>query len=379
MTDLTLRAWAYLSRVVEPPCAELAALVDQVGPGEAAERVRRGQVSDKLACRIEARREIDRAADDLEWLARRGGRLIKPDDDEWPILAFAAFGSDAVAAKPQGRPPLVLWAIGPARLDEMTQRAAAIVGTRAATSYGEQVTADLAAGLAERDVVVVSGGAYGIDGAAHRAALAADGVTVAVLAGGLDIPYPAGHSGLLHRIGGNGLLVTEYPPGVRPARHRFLTRNRLVAAFAGAAVVVEAGLRSGAANTAAWARVLGRVVGAVPGPVTSSASTGCHALLRAGAEVVTRAEDIVELVGRVGELAPEQPRPATPLDGLSDAERQVYEALPGRGVATVDEIAVAAALEPARILAPLAMLELAGLAERDDGRWRIVRNRSPTP
>ncbi|HZC10288.1 MAG TPA: DNA-processing protein DprA [Mycobacterium sp.] len=379
MTDLTLRAWAYLSRVVEPPCAELAALVDRVGPGEAAERVGRGQVSDELACRIEARREIDRAADDLDLLARRGGRLITPDDDEWPILAFAAFGSDAVAAKPQGRRPLVLWAIGPARLDEMAQRAAAVVGTRAATSYGEQVAADLAAGLSERDVAVVSGGAYGIDGAAHRAALAADGVTVAVLAGGLDIPYPAGHSGLLHRIGGNGLLVTEYPPGVRPARHRFLTRNRLVAAFAGAAVVVEAGLRSGAANTAAWARMLGRVVGAVPGPVTSSASTGCHALLRAGAEVVTRAEDIVELVGRVGELAPEQPRPATPLDGLSDAERQVYEALPGRGVATVDEIAVAAALEPARILAPLAMLELAGLAEREDGRWRIVRNRSPTP
>jgi DNA processing protein len=379
MTDLTLRAWAYLSRVVEPPCAELAALVERVGPVEAADRVRRGQVSDELGCRIEARREIDRAADDLEWLARRGGRLITPGDDEWPVLAFAAFGGGAVAAKPQGRPPLMLWAIGPAQLDDLAQRAAAVVGTRASTSYGERVAADLAAGLGERDVAVVSGGAYGIDGAAHRAALAVDGVTVAVLAGGLDIPYPAGHSGLLHRIAGKGLLVTEYPPGVRPARHRFLTRNRLVAAFAGAAVVVEAGLRSGAANTAAWARALGRVVGAVPGPVTSSASTGCHALLRAGAEVVTRAEDIVELVGRVGELAPEQPRPATPLDGLSDAERQVYEALPGRGVATVDEIAVAAALEPARILAPLAMLELAGLAERDDGRWRIVRNRSPTP
>jgi DNA processing protein len=379
MTGVALRAWAYLSRVVEPPCTELAALVDRVGPEEAAERVRRGQVSDNLARRIEARREIDRAADDLEWLARRGGRLITPCDDEWPVLAFAAFGGDAVAAKPEGKPPLVLWAIGPARLDDMAQRAAAVVGTRAATSYGERVAADLAAGLGEQDVAVVSGGAYGIDGAAHRAALAVDGVTVAVLAGGLDIPYPAGHSGLLHRIGGNGLLVTEYPPGVRPARHRFLTRNRLVAAFAGAAVVVEAGLRSGAANTAAWARALGRVVGAVPGPVTSSASTGCHALLRAGAEVVTRAEDIVELVGRVGELAPAQPRPATPLDGLSDAERQVYEALPGRGVATVDEIAVAAALEPARILAPLAMLELAGLAERDDGRWRIVRNRSPAP
>jgi DNA processing protein len=198
------------------------------------------------------------------------------------------------------------------------------------------------------------------------------------LAGGLDIPYPAGHSGLLHRIGNSGLLVSEYPPGVRPARHRFLTRNRLVAAFAGAAVVVEAGLRSGAANTAAWATALGRVVGAVPGPVTSSASTGCHALLRAGAEVITRAEDIVELVGCIGELAPEEPRPATALDGLSDVERQVYEAMPGRGAATIDEIAVAAALTPARILAPLAMLEVAGLAERHDGRWRIVRNRSPT-
>src|ERR1700751_1751819 len=379
MTDLTLRAWAYLSRVVEPPCAELAALVDRVGPVDAAERVRRGQVGDSLAHRTEARREIGRAEEDLEWLARRGGRLITPDDDEWPILAFAAFGGDAVAARPQGRPPLVLWAMGPARLDETAQRAAAVVGTRAATGYGEQVAADLAAGLAEQEDAVVSGGAYGIDGAAHRAALAADGVTVAVLAGGLDIPYPAGHSALLHRIGGNGLLVTEYPPDVRPARHRFLTRNRLVAAFAGAAGGVDGGLRSGASTTAAWARFLGRVVGAVPGPVTSSASTGCHALLRAGAEVVTRAADVVELVGRVGELAPDQPRPATPLDGLSDAERQVYEALPGRGVATVDEIAVAAALEPARILAPLAMLELAGLAERDDGRGRIVRNRSPTP
>ncbi|UQX09739.1 DNA-processing protein DprA [Candidatus Mycobacterium methanotrophicum] len=374
MTDLALRAWAYLSRVAEPPCAELAVLVGRVGPVEAAERVRRGQVDDNLAHHTEARREIDRVADDLELLARRGGRLITPDDDEWPMLAVAAFSSVAVAAKPQGRPPLVLWAKGPARLDETAQRAAAVVGTRAATRYGEHVAGDLATGLAEQDVAVVSGGAYGIDGAAHRGALAAEGVTVAVLAGGLDIPYPAGHSGLLHRIGSNGLLITEYPPGVRPARHRFLTRNRLVAAFAGAAVVVEAGLRSGAANSAAWARALGRVVGAVPGPVTSSASTGCHVLLRGGAEVITRAEDIVELVGSIGELAPEQPRPATPLDGLSDAERQVYEALPGRGLATVDEIAVAAALEPTRTLAPLAMLEVAGLAERHDGRWRIVRS-----
>jgi DNA processing protein len=374
--DPVARAWAYLSRVAEPPCAELAALVRRLGPVEAADRVRRGMVDDGVARHTEARRGIDRAAADLELLASRGGRLITPDDDEWPVLAFAAFGDGGrtgARAKPPGAPPMVLWALGPARLDEVVQRAAAVVGTRASSAYGEQVTADLAAGLTERDVAVVSGGAYGIDGAAHRAALHCDGITVAVLAGGLDIPYPAGHSALLHRIGHHGLLFTEYPPGVRPARYRFLTRNRLVAAAAGAAVVVEAGVRSGAANTAAWARALGRVVGAVPGPVTSSASAGCHALLRNGAELVTRADDIVELVGRIGELAPGEPRPATVFDGLGEAERQVYEALPGRGAATVDEIAVTSGLVPGQVLGPLAILEVAGLVRRDDGLWRIVR------
>jgi DNA processing protein len=371
--DPTLRAWAYLSRVAEPPCAELAALVDSVGPVEAAERVRSGQVDAELARHTTARRGIDRAAEDLALLARRGGRLITVGDDEWPVLAFNAFGGPMARAKPHARPPMVLWALGAARLDEIAERAAAVVGTRAATAYGEHVAADLAAGLVEHDVAVISGGAYGIDGAAHRAALAGDGITVAVLAGGLDIPYPAGHSALLHRIGTHGLVVTEYPPGVRPARHRFLIRNRLVAALAGAAVVVEAGLRSGAANTAAWARALGRVVAAVPGPVTSSASTGCHALLRGGAELVTRADDIVELVGRVGELAAEEPRPMTRFDELSETERQVYEALPGRGAATIDEIAIACGLLPAQVLGPLAILEIAGLAERHDGRWRIVR------
>lgn len=371
--DPVLKAWAYLSRVAEPPCLELGVLVQRVGPVEAADRVRRGLVDDDLVRHTEARREIDCAADDLELLARRGGRLITADGDEWPVLAFAAFG--AAAVRPRGVPPMVLWALGPERLDEVAQRAAAVVGTRAATAYGEHVAADLAGGLAERDVAVVSGGAYGIDGAAHRAALACDGITVAVLAGGLDIPYPAGHSALLHRIGQHGLLFTEYPPGVRPARHRFLTRNRLVAAVAGAAVVVEAGLRSGAANTAAWARALGRVVAAVPGPVTSSASAGCHVLLRNGAELVTRADDIVELVGRIGELASEDPRPTTALDGLSEAERRVYEALPGRGAATIDEIGIASGLVPEQVLGPLAILEVAGLAERHDSRWRIVRGR----
>jgi DNA processing protein len=375
VTDATLRAWAYLSRVAEPPCDALADLVASAGPVEAADRVRRGQVTAELGERTAARREVDCTAEDLDMLHRRGGRLITPDDGEWPTLAFASFTGTALRDKPQGRRPLVLWAVGQARLDDVAERAAAIVGTRAATAYGEHVAAELAAGLAEHDVSIVSGGAYGIDGAAHRATLAADGVTIAVLAGGIDILYPAGHSALLHRICGSGLLVTEYPPGVRPARHRFLTRNRLVAAMGTATVVVEAGVRSGAANTAAWARALGRVVCAVPGPVTSTASAGCHALLRSGAELVTRADDVREIVGRAGELAPEEDRPASVLDGLSTAERQVYEALPGRRARTVDEVAVASGIAPAAVLGPLAMLEVAGLAERQDGRWRLGSRR----
>ena len=369
-----LRSWAYLSRVAEAPCHELAALIAEVGPLDAAHRIRRGEVVPALARRTEARRDMDCAAADLEMLQRRGGRLITPDDDEWPTLAFAAFGGAPVRDKPQGRPPLALWVIGPVRLDGIAERSAAIVGTRAATAYGEHVAAELSAGLVERDVAVVSGGAYGIDGAAHRAALAAEGITVAVLAGGLDVLYPAGHSALLHRISQEGLLVSEYPPGVRPARHRFLTRNRLVAALSGATVVVEAALRSGAASTAAWARALGRVVCAVPGPITSMASAGCHALVRSGAELVTRADEVVEMVGRAGEFAEDPPRPTDVLDALSDAELQVYEALPGRGVRTADEIAVAAGLPAATVLGPLAMLEIAGLVQREEGRWRLARN-----
>ena len=179
----------YLSRVAEAPCADLSALVRSVGPVEAAERIRCGEVGDTLAQRTEARRDVDCAAEDLEILKRRGGRLITRDDDEWPGLAFASFNGAPVRDRQQGRAPLALWAIGLLRLDEIAERAAAIVGTRASTAYGEHVAADLSAGLAEHEVVVVSGGAYGIDGAAHRAALAADGMTVAVLAGGVDVPY----------------------------------------------------------------------------------------------------------------------------------------------------------------------------------------------
>lgn len=372
MSDHERRAWAYLSRVAEPPCAQLAALVARVGALEAAERVRRGAVDADLSGLTEARRGIDCAADDLEVLDRLGGRLLTPDCEDWPVLAFTGLRGPAGRPRPQSHPPLVLWSNGPERLVDAAERACSIVGTRAATAYGEFVAADLASGLVERDVAVVSGGAYGIDGVAHRATLSAEGLTVAVLAGGIDVPYPAGHAALLRRVAEQGAVVSEYPPGVRPARYRFLTRNRLVAALSGATVVVEAGLRSGAANTAAWATSMGRPVCAVPGPVTSSASAGCHVLLRAGAHLVTRAAEVVELVGRIGELAPEPDHPSSPLDGLDDVAQRVYEALPARGARTADEIAVASGIAAEQLFGPLTVLELAGLVMRGEGRWRIA-------
>lgn len=373
MTTATQRAWAYLSRVAEPPCAELARLVGEVGPVEAADRIRRGAVGEQLLRLTGARREVDCAADDLDRVARIGGRLVTPDDADWPTLAFVAFDGIDTTKHPDGLAPLALWVAGEVTLDDVASRAAAMVGTRASTSYGEHVATELATDLCHRDVAVVSGGAFGIDGAVHRAALAADGVTAAVLACGVDVPYPAGHSALLHRIRSHGVVVSEYPPGITPARHRFLVRNRLVAALGCSTVVVEAGLRSGAANTAAWSRALGRVVCAVPGPATSGASSGCHVLIRSGAVLVTRADEVLEFVGQVGELADEPEHPLTPLDGLSESEKRVYEALPGRGSRTVAQVAVESGLPVTRVPGELAMLEVAGLAEERDGRWRITR------
>lgn len=224
--DLERRAWAYLSRVAEPPCPRLTQLVADRGPVEVADMIRRGHEDPDLTGSVAARREVDCAERDLEILDRRGGRLITPDDDEWPYLSFVAFANKAVRERPSGYPPMVLWALGPARLDDVAERAAAIVGTRACTSYGEHVAAEITAGLVERDAAVVSGGAYGIDGAAHRAALASDGVTMAVLAGGVDVPYPSGHSALLHRVATSGLLLSEYPPGERPTRYRSIDRTK---------------------------------------------------------------------------------------------------------------------------------------------------------
>lgn len=171
----------------------------------------------------------------------------------------------------------------------------AIIGSRSCTEYGEHVAADLATGLVERGYVIVSGGAFGIDGAAHRGALAADGTTWAVLACGADMAYPRAHARMFDRIatGGKGALLSQYEDGMAPTHSRFLARNRVIAQLATSGViVVEAGMRSGSLSTASHARKLGRPLYAVPGPITSSQSEGCHWLIRHGATLLTDAGDI---------------------------------------------------------------------------------------
>jgi DNA processing protein len=279
-------------------------------------------------------------------------------------------------------PPLALWVVGPSRLDETLSRAVSIVGSRAATPYGEHVAAELGHGLARRRWVVVSGGAFGIDGAVHRGVLAADGVTVAIVGSGLRDPYPRGHSGLFRRIARDGLLVSELPPDATPQRHRFLVRNRLIAGLTVGTVLVEAGIRSGGLATARQAIRMGRIVMAVPGPVTSAESAGVHELLRSRPEVtlVTRTAEVVELIGAIGaDLAPRPEEPATVRDGLAPLARQVLDGLPATGAVSPDLIAVTAGVPPLDVIRCLPGLEVQGLVEDTPAGWQLTALGRGTP
>lgn len=225
----------------------------------------------------------------LATMDRIGIRFITPEDDEWPAplneLQYPPFG---LYLRGNGTIP---------DLDAMI----AIVGSRDATGYGQSITGDLAAGLAGRKYTVLSGGQYGIEASAHRAALAgapaeSSTPTIAVLACGVDRFYPAGNEDLLRNVASRGLLISEVPPGSAPTRGRFLARNRIIAALSSVTVVVEARWRSGALNTAQHANALGRQVGGVPGSVYSANSAGVHRLLKEGNAVcVTDTLDVLEL------------------------------------------------------------------------------------
>ncbi|MCQ4214171.1 DNA-processing protein DprA, partial [Streptomyces longispororuber] len=241
------------------------------------------------------------------------------------------------------------------------------------TDYGVRIGASLGAGLAERGWVVVSGGAYGVDAAAHRGALGATGATVAVLACGVDRVYPRGHAQLIDRVAEQGLVVGELPPGDHPTPSRFILRNRVIAALTRGTVVVEAAYRSGALGTARWAQRLGRHSMGVPGPVTSSVSAGVHELLRKEAVLVTDAAEVVELVGEMGELAPERRGPVLPRDLLPRAAARVLAVLPARGTRSVAEIGRGAGATEDETIGKLYELRSLGFVERHGDGWQLTR------
>jgi len=210
--------------------------------------------------------------------------FITEGDPQWPI------GLNDLAAPPYGL-------IVKGHAEALTTQSLAIVGTRNPTNYGVRIAGEFAAGFVDRDWSIVSGGAYGIDAAAHRGALLAEGVTIAVLACGINVNYPAGHARLFTELCESGALVSEVMPSVSAIPARFLTRNRLIAAISRSTLVVEAAFRSGSLRTARDATEIFRPVMAIPGPITSPTSEGCHRLIgERAAEIVTSVADAVEFI-----------------------------------------------------------------------------------
>lgn len=370
-----------LACCVEPGTPGLAELVAEAGPIQALARVRTGALRGTLPGPPPTGAEL---ASQLGILERRGVRVVLAGDAEYPtqLLDLA-------------EPPLALWLRGPLDLRVAALRSVAVVGARACTAYGERATEQIVTGLAEAGWAVVSGAAFGIDAAAHRAALSAQGPTVAVLACGIDIVYPRAHDALVSRIGDAGLVVTELPPGSQPLKFRFLARNRLIAALTRGTVVVEAARRSGAIATANRALELSRELMAVPGPVTSMASSGTNRLLfERSARAVSDAGEVIEVLleggpegsadgvdrGAAGSCPPPPPpgRPGNPdadllsgaeLWGLPEPATTILAALPARGRIGLDGLARRVGLDPVIVLAHLGMLEIRGLARRTASGW----------
>lgn len=368
-------ALAWLSRACEPGNHALWAYVTALGPVQVAAQLHAGDGPDRLQRAVGARVGQDHCLQDLRQAEQLGARLLIPDDPDWPHEALERMGVAAASGETLCVPPLSLWVRGPGRLDEQLRQAVAIVGARASTAYGNNVAAEISYDLADRAITIVSGGAFGVDRAAHAAALATDGFTIAVLACGIDRLYPASNAQLLQKIASRGLLITEYAPGTAPMRPRFLVRNRLIAGFTSGTLVVEAALRSGARATAARAREMGKVVMAVPGPVTSSMSEGCLQMLREEAALaVGTAAHVLDATGVSGaDLALFERGPDRPGDDLDPALRALLEAVPVRRPAGADSIAVVAGAGAADTMRGLTVLEMMGYIEQTDGGWKLLR------
>jgi DNA processing protein len=370
--DADRLARAALTCVAEPGDAVLGALLRTCAPAGIVAALTEGRAPagagrvpglDRALRRWSARLGSAPSAVTLDAWQRDGIRLLCPGDPGWPGQLDVL--GDGL--------PWGLWVRGSADLRYACLRSVSIVGTRAATSYGAHVCLEMSAALAERGWAVVSGGAFGIDSCAHRGALTAEGVTVAVLASGVDDPYPLSHELLFKAIAAHGVLVSEWPPGRRPTRPGFLVRNRVITALSRGTVVIEAARRSGALNTARHARDQCRPLMAVPGPVTSPASAGCHEIIRDwGAVCVTSARDVLEHLAFPGDEPPARVRgPVLPRDALDPASRKVLEAVPARAGHGPARIAVSAGVDFDTVLRCLGGLAAGGFVERCDRGWRL--------
>ncbi|MFG2591752.1 DNA-processing protein DprA [Streptomyces sp. NPDC048438] len=372
--ELERLARAALTRVFEPGDERAGRWIREIGPVELIRRLTgtdgpaqamEGMTATRLAA-YRLRASSAAPGRDLAEIAAVGGRFVCPGDREWPSQLDDLGDARPIGLWVRGRSDLRLWAL----------RSVALVGARACTPYGAHMAATLAAGLAERGWVVVSGAAFGVDGAAHRGALAAGGATMAVLACGVDVAYPRGHAELIGRIVEQGMVMGELPPSDHPTRTRFILRNRVIAALTRGTVVVEAEYRSGSLVTARNAQRLGRFTMGVPGPATSGLSAGVHELLRGEGVLVTDAAEISELVGDIGELAPARRGPVLPRDLLDAASARVLDALPGTGVMEGRDVARSAGASTDEVLGRLYELHSLGFVEREGDGWRLTRGRT---
>lgn len=369
----------YLHSVGAPAEGESALFCSANGyytPGE--HQMSRDKFGKALATRrLRWNRRMERTLNaEAHMAATCGAWLVTPADPLWPPQL-----NDLGPARPYG-----LWCRGDSRhlLDVASAPSVALVGSRDPSIYGTEATTHLAAELARRGYTVISGGAMGIDIAAHRAALTQQGSdlpTIAFMAGGLDRLYPAQNSDALNMIVDRGLIMSEVSVGNTPTRWRFLERNRLIAALARHTIVVEARWRSGALNTARHAMEIGRTLWAVPGQINSPNSVGTNRLLRDGlAQTLTEAADILEYDAAAGfELGTEhesewdQAASSSALDELTERQGRVWDDLSPRSYRGVDEIAAALGLSARDVMADLFHLGRCGLAESSGTSWRKVR------
>lgn len=302
---------------------------------------------------------------DLAMLHELHGSFIIPGDARWP-------DSLSILGEKQ---PWGLWVWG----DLPQARSCAIVGARASTNYGNYHAHEIASELAQNNVDVISGGAFGIDIAAHRGSCEAGGRTFAVMAGGLGELYPASHAHDFRTfVDSGGGIISEVPPMWRPARWRFLERNRLVAALSHVTVVIEAGLRSGALSTARQAMEMGKEVGALPGMVTHEMSTGCHELLRNGASLIRHGQDIVDMMPGWNSAQRQDLLFGSPVEedhGIAALEwthRRVWEALPKRGSMSLNRLTTESGLSRSDLFSALAVLEVEGYIASTPHGWKRV-------